>query len=247
MRGRHGSARRALRRSVLLAVAVPIAAYAALLFSPQVLFAHELREGNLVFHARHPFPEGSRTIAASTLDCVSRSPFFDAGDVYHVFFCDTPAWFAFFALHHYRVGAIAQVGTTGHVYVRPAGLDRDRLIGPSGRDVPGERTLTYFLAHEIAHTMTARHVGRLAYLRLHPWQQEGYADYVGKAGAFDFAARLSDLRAGARTMDPMASGLYLRYHLLVAELLDRRGITPGELMAEPRDAVPIERELSRAR
>jgi hypothetical protein len=61
--------------------------------------------------------------------------------------------------------------------------------------VPGDRTLTYYIAHELAHTMVARRIGRRSYHALAPWQQEGYADYVGKGGAFDFDAARAEVRA----------------------------------------------------
>ena len=117
-------------------------------------------------------------------------------------------------------------------------------MGYSGAEPTGERTLTYFVAHEVTHVMVARRIGRLGYARLERWQNDGYADYVAKAGQFDFAAALRDFQAGAPALDPRRSGLYLRYHLLVAELLDHRGLSPEALLAGPIDAAPIERELA---
>jgi hypothetical protein len=86
-------------------------------------------------------------------------------------------------------------------------------------------------------------VGRWAYHRLRAWQQEGYADYVGKGGAFDFEGVRRDFVSGSRATDPAASGLYLRYHLLVAHLLDHRGFTPRRLLEAPLDPAPFEEAL----
>jgi len=103
-------------------------------------------------------------------------------------------------------------------------LTSRKLIGPSGRDVPGERSLACFLAHEVVHAMMADAVGAWRHFRLERWQQDGYADYVAKGGAFDSAGSLRGFRAGEVDLDPQRSGLYLRYHLLVATLLDKRGM-----------------------
>jgi hypothetical protein len=81
--------------------------------------------------------------------------------------------------------------------------------------------------------------------QLEKWQQEGYADYVGKGGIFDFAAVQRDFRAGVPALDPRRSGLYLRYHLLVAELIDHKGMTPEALLSHAIEAAPLEQELAR--
>ena len=70
--------------------------------------------------------------------------------------------------------------------LRSADFDKDRLTSPSGIKVPGVRSLSYFIAHEIAHTMVADQVGSFAYVRLPDWKNEGYCDYVAKGGAFSF-------------------------------------------------------------
>ncbi len=218
--------------------------YGVIALNPWLVFAHELRSDNVVFHAREPFPENALDLARSARARVASSPYYEPGDEYHVYFCDTPALFALFTLWNRNVGAVSQVGLTGDVFVRPARIDRDRLLGPRGGEVPGDRTLTYFVAHEIAHTMVARRLGRVAYLRLETWQQEGYADHVGKGGSFDYDGALVGFRAGDASLDPHASGLYLRYHLLTEHLL-RQGLGPEEILDGPRDAAPIEADLRR--
>jgi len=44
-------------------------------------------------------------------------------------------------------------------------------------------------------------------------------------------------------MDPHRSGLYLRYHVLVAYLLIEKGISVPELFEDDFDAAELEREL----
>ena len=149
----------------------------------------------------------------------------------------------FFAFPHRDTGGEAFVWLGHNAFLRPAHFDQDRLIGPSGRDVPGERSLTYFLTHELTHILTADALGIWRYLRLEPWQQEGYADYVAKAGDFDYFGTRAKFRAGDPALDPERSGLYLRYHLLVAHLLDQLGMTVPDLLARPMRGDPIEAKL----
>jgi len=231
-----------LRRAALSAAAAALG-YAALLLQPAVLFAFDAAGGNVVLHGRSPLPARAGGIAEQARRRVARSPFYDPGATYDVFLCDSAPLFAFFAPRHPRVGGISYWALTGNIFLRPAHVERDRLLGSSGAEVAGERTLTYFVAHEVAHTMVARRIGRLAYARLETWQREGYSDYLAKAGDFDFAANLAAFRAGAAALDPARSGLYLRYHLLVAHLLEHRKMTPEALLAGALDPAPIEDEL----
>jgi hypothetical protein len=230
------------------AVAVTAAAvvYGVIVAWPQMLFAYQIRAGSVVLHARAPIGAEALPIAAEAQRRVSRSPFYAPGDTYDVFLCDTPALFALFAPINHNVGGIADVYLTRHIFLRPSRLDRNRLIGPSGAEAAGDRTLTYFIAHEITHIMTARRLGRRGYFTLETWQREGYADYIGKGGAFDFAAVLRDFKARATDLDPAQSGLYLRYHLLVAHVLDGLGLTAEAFMSTSMPAAPIEAELERA-
>ena len=55
-----------------------------------------------------------------------------------------------------------------------------------------------------------------------------------RAGNSTMSAR-EQLRRGDRELDPKRSGLYLRYHLLVAYLLERKGIGVGELLGREFD------------
>jgi hypothetical protein len=235
--------RRRTRRVILslLALAIP---YAVVLTRPQIVFAYEVRANNVVLHARSPLPGRAAEIAAAALQRVSRSPFYVPTDRYDVYLCDTPGLFAFFALWHHNVGGFADVYLTRNVWLRPSHVERDRLVGPSGAEASGDRTLTYYVAHEITHIMAARRLGRAGYYRVEKWQQEGYADYVGKGGAFDFPAMQRDFQAGVPALDFARSGLYLRYHLLVAELIDHQGMTPDALLSHAIDAAPIEKALA---
>jgi hypothetical protein len=226
-------ARRA-RRAALAAAGV-IVAWVALAIHPQPLFAYSLQRANVVLHARAPLPAQAGPLLDDVLARVQRSPIYDAGRTHHVFLCDSPALFALFALPWNRkVGGVTHVHLGGNAFLRPSSVERGRLIGPSGDDKPGERTLAYFIAHEVTHAMTVDRVGRRGYRRLAAFQVEGYADYVAFARPppFDLAGGRAALARDAPEMDVRRSGLYRRYELMVAYLLERRGFTAGRLLAD---------------
>ena len=216
-----------------LVISGALAGWLALAIHPHPLFGYSARRANVVLHARAPFPPQTGALHEDVLARVSRSPLYDAKRTQHVFLCDSPALFALFAPWHRKVGGVADVYLGGNVFLRPSSIERGRLIGPSGDDKPGERTLAYFIAHEVTHAMTGDRIGRWHYGRLAAFQQEGYADYVAFARPtpFDFAGGRAALARDAPEMDVRRSGLYRRYELMVAWLLERQGMTVEELLA----------------
>ena len=226
-------ARRTLRCGVALAVVAAV--WLTLALHPQPLFAYELRRANVVLHARAPLPPQAAPLLDEVVRRVSRSPLYDPARRHDVFLCDTPALFGLFALWHRRVGGLTHTQFGGNVFIRPSNIERGTVIGPSGDEKKGERTLAYFIAHEVTHAMTADCVGRWGYRRLAAFQQEGYADHVAFARDVDLARGRRALVSDAPEMSPKRSGLYARYELLVAYLLERRGMTVDELLARPRD------------
>ena len=94
---------------------------------------------------------------------------------------------------------MAEAFTGQHVFLRESDMERDRLIGPGGQPFAADRPLSYFIAHEVMHIANARALGRLAYLRLPQWVNDGYADYVARD--IDLAAAWRGLRTGASELD----------------------------------------------
>jgi hypothetical protein len=240
-----GKPRRWVRRAgrTALGLVVLAAAWLALALRPQPLFAHSLQRANVVLHARAPLPPEAGPLLDEVVRRVARSPLYDPARVHDVFLCDTPSLFALFALWDRNAGAVAQIYLGGNVFLRPTSIARGTIIGPSGNETRGDRTLAYFIAHEVTHAMTADHTGRWGYHRLGAFQQEGYADHVAFARPIDFAGWRAALVRDEREMSPARSGLYRRYELMVAYLLERRGMPLAELLARRLDHAGVEAQL----
>jgi hypothetical protein len=233
---------RRVARRALLAVASVAASYLALVIHPQPLFAYTLQRGNIVLHARAPLPPEATPMLDDALARVRRSPLYDAARTHHVFLCDTPRLYGFFAMGRHS-GGVTQTWAVGNVFIRPADVRRGRVFDRFGVEKGGERTLAYFVAHEVTHAMTSDHLGRWGTWRLKPFQGEGYADYVAYARPVDLPRGRADLQAGAAAMDPRRSGLYDRYRLLVGYLLQRRGLSVDQLLGDEMDRAEVERQL----
>jgi hypothetical protein len=230
-------------RRVALGLAVVVGGYLALVVHPQPLFAYTLQRGNIVLHAREPLPAEAAPMLDDALARVSQSPLYDAGRAHHVFLCGTSRFYAFLTLWGYKSGGVTQTWAWGNVFIRPADVRRGRVIGRSGLEKGGERTLAYYVAHEVTHAMTADRVGRWRLSRLAAFQREGYPDYVALARPVDLARGRADLLANTPDMDPRRSGHYDRYRLLVGYLLQQRHLSVDDLLARPLDRAETEREL----
>ena len=60
----------------------------------------------------------------------------------------------------------------------------------------------------------------------------------------DLSRALKGLQSGAPDLDPARSGLYVRYHLMVAYLIEKKQVEPRDLLEHPRERDVIERELA---
>ncbi len=221
-----------LTRAAAGVVAVAALALFAI-FNPQPIFGHHLRYGAYDVWSDRPIPAAAaRAVLDDTTRRLARSPLWSAGQRFRVFVCNDN-WRL--ALYSYRFsGRMAGATDTifsRNVFLRESDFAANRLIPPSRHADMSDRPLGYYLAHEFTHVMESRAFGRVPAARYPHWLLEGYADYVGKAGRFDYAANLAALRAGAPELDWKKSGLYRVFHLETAYYLDRRGWSVRELFA----------------
>ncbi len=231
----------AIRRGAIL-VGTLAAAYVALLLYPQPLFAYELEHAGIVLHATTPIPDAMRPTLARVRARLERTIVVDPADKYHVFICNEKWLFALFTRTNYQVGGVAHVYLGGRVFLRESDMANDRLISPRGQPVAADRPLSYFMAHEIMHVAHGRRLGLLGYTRLPRWVDDGHADYVARD--IDLRETLEAFKAGERPLQPSLSGLYLRYHLMVAHELEKQAVPVDVLLQRPRPAATVERDLA---
>lgn len=187
---------------------------------------------------------------APVLDDVTRrwrtSPLYDAATPAQIFICNESWRMWLYGMHFStRFGGVADVWLTRHVIIRASDIDANRIVPPGPGPIAdaAQRPLSYFIAHELTHSDVSRRFGRTVMLRYPEWLLEGYADYVGKAGDFDYAANRAAFLAGAPELDSRKSGLYRGHHLKVAHLLDKQGWTLARLFDAPPAAAEVERWL----
>jgi hypothetical protein len=237
--------RRLLRVAALGAItlAAAFAVYLALLAFPYPLFGYEATYQNISVYSDRPISAALPSVLSIAEDRLHKSPLNDPAMHHRVFICNDNWRFALLTNIDRNVGGLNHTWLNHNIVLRGANIDHNRLIGPRGNEVPGERTLSYYFAHEITHSLEVTYLGRYAYIMLPQWKKEGYADYIGKDGDFNFRAQLADFQHDAPEMDPHGSGLYRRYNLLVSYVMDIKGVSAQAMLTESFDQAALEREL----
>jgi hypothetical protein len=235
-----------LARRVLTPLFVLIAVYLGVLCKPQPLFAWSVAAHNLTLYADRPFtPSAGAQVLELVHDKLAASPLY-GGEPHNIFICSAPWRRVLLFNRNYRVGGVSYAWLTNNVFLRDALVDENRLLDSRGKPVAADRPLDYFIAHEVTHAISGGALGPFGYARMPEWIREGYADYVGKGRAFDYDTAARMYRSGAPEMDRWKSGLYLRYHLLVAYELDQQQWTVRRLLGSRLDQAAVERQIEAA-
>jgi hypothetical protein len=223
--------------------------YLILLCHPGLFFRYAFNQGAITLYSDEPIPASAAQVLKVTEDRLARSPLYRerTSPNIRVYLCNRRWRFILFANIRHHVGGLTYPPLSNNIFLRGAHIDINRLIGPSGNDVPGERRLSYYIAHEAVHTLLFDELGVVAHWRLPRWKDDGYADYIAKGAEFDYARGVDQLRRGDRQMDPERSELYLRCNLLVTYLLDHQGIRVHELLKQDIDPERLEVEILKAR
>jgi hypothetical protein len=213
---------------------------------PQSFFVTSANAGNLTLHSDRPFlsADGERVLRLAQTK-LAATPLYVGQQEHHIFVSHS-AWRRMLLLSHaFYAGGINYYPLTTNVFLRGANIELNRLKAPSGNPVPGSRTLDYYIAHEITHTLTGQSLGVINYYQLPRWKREGFADYVAKGSSFDFAEAVRALRKNDWRMDYERSRLYWRDHLLVSYLLDKCHWDAERLFSESIDEQAVEDAIRR--
>ncbi|HEX2594332.1 MAG TPA: hypothetical protein VHL34_22710 [Rhizomicrobium sp.] len=227
---------RKIRKWSLIVAAVPVSLAALLgtaLAYPEPFFAYHTERGRLAVYSDQPFDTAkAQTLLAHIDERVSRSPL-DTHQAHAIFVANSEWRRRIFMNVAAGAGGVNFYPVTRNVFLRTSDIDHNKLIRPNGTPAENPRTLTYYGAHEIGHSLTgeARGMAHLWNWRLPAWVREGYADYVGLGGRgqIDITAYYKRYRAH----DPhflVGSGFYDRYRMLTYYFLDRKGWSVQRLL-----------------
>jgi hypothetical protein len=194
---------------------------------PAFLFAHKHQNENLSMYSDQPFPPNIKTISDGVLFRLKKSDLFIKDEEYRVHIANEDWRWRFISHNNYVAGGF-NTGFRHNSFIRPSDIANNQITIPSNNLAdPHLRDLIYFISHEVGHGLMFEEVGYINNFLQHPkWVQEGYPDYVPK-GTFDFEANLAQFSSGHIRLSERSAqrGLYVRYHLYMACLIDRQGLS----------------------
>lgn len=217
--------------------------YLGLLLFPNIIFAYKVEYKNCVVFSDRPIDNNIKTILDTAFSRVSKSDLYDKNQHFKILVCNDLWRYSFFTQGNTNAGAVTQYSLTRDVFFRPCDITNNKIIPPKEwLFAMTDRDLTYYFAHEMTHSVQSNFTGRLGCYQYPTWLTEGYADYVAKAGNFDFNGNLKMLHNKAPELDPK-QGLYRYYHLLVAYLIDKKGMTIKEIYENTPNELTLKTEI----
>lgn len=216
---------------------------------PQLLFAHKTTYKTFTVYSDRPINKSIEEVLDNAVFRLSESDLYDSKQLYKLYICNDLWRLMIFSRGNSNVGAIAYGDLTKDIFFRPVDFQNNKIIPPESWKFAknpftfNDRPLSYYIAHESRHILESVHTNRMSW-QYPNWLIEGYADYVGKGGDFDFAENLRLYKEDAPELDP-SKGLYRRYHLTVAYLLEIKNMKITDIFANPPSEEQILEELKK--
>jgi hypothetical protein len=237
-----------IRRIVVAAMGAAMllgGSVAGVLAYPEPLYPYHAELGRLSLHSDRAFdPLKARAILADVERRLAAVPpeIADPHSSYRIFVSNAEWRRRLTFLWAYGAGGVNFYPIAGSVFLRQSDIDSDRVLRSDGTPAPAPRTLAYYAAHEIGHSLIGKRIGAITNWRLPKWKKEGLADYIGFGGDVDIDAMAAQLSAGNREFDPDL-GFYARYRLLVAYLIEREGWSVDRLLRSNISQAEVEGRL----
>jgi hypothetical protein len=210
---------------VLGTALILVALYLVTICYPEPLFPYLVRDHNLLLYSTGPLPADTAMLVKEVQARLAASAAYNDTLQQRVFICGTAEEFAFFANFAVKSSGLTYVYLNHNIFLRPSDIGHNQLTNYSGYRVMDDRTLVYYISHEVTHSLTVSYIGASGYHNLPKWIREGYADYIGK-GHVPFHT----LQREFEDCSYPTNREYLRYQLMTAYLLDIRRINLRDLL-----------------
>jgi hypothetical protein len=210
-------------------VSIIVIIYLATLFFPQPFFAHKVTVNNITVYSDESLPvEKITNIIESAESNIKTSKLYDAATKHRIFIANNNTRWTYFTTFYSKVGGLNYVIFNHNIFLRKADVSDNRLYGPSGSKVAGERTLDYFMAHEISHTLEFQSMSLYKYPLKTNWVLEGYCEYIAY-GSESYEVALKKLQTAN---EPESTKYYTRVRTIVAYMLEREQLNISDIWSK---------------
>lgn len=217
--------------------------YLGLLLYPNFLFANHHQFKNFHVYSDQEIPYEIDEVLIDVLDRIKQSELYEDKDMFSVYFCNSK-WRLSLLTRNPNIGGLVNQGLSNNIFIRESEIEKNKIVSPTkGQEIAlvEERSLSYFIAHEITHSLQTK-TERFMHITTPKYIVEGYADYIGKGTSFRYEKYLTDFLQNDVTMNP-TTGLYNKYHLIIAYLMDVKGLSFREIVNLKLEMESVEDEL----
>ena len=154
-------------------------AYTLTLCFPEFAFKNKLTVGFVTVYSDEEISISEMTAILETAENrLQKSVLFKDGVHQRIFIANNPLRWRYFTNINYKAGGINYVPLRHNIFLRKVDIKNNRLYGPSGKISGGDRTLDYYMTHEMTHTLEYQSMPRYKYPIQTNWVLEGYCEYI---------------------------------------------------------------------
>jgi hypothetical protein len=228
---------------VLIAAIVLFALYLSVFFLPYPFFPHHVESEGFNVYSDREIPEDFELVLEDARRRVGAIDLYRGASNPRIFVCRSPRLFVVLVklAGKRSAGQGLVISAAGNVFLSEKGIE-DIRRRTGGRPIYSrlEGSWSAAIAHETAHILLGKEVGRVRHRRIPPWKSEGYADFMANLAPatsalnYDFAGRVGFLLEDDHWRPPVTTfdRRHFRWHVLVEYLYTVKGFGQTELLDE---------------
>jgi len=220
---------RKIYRRLSMTLGFAAVAYLLLLYYPQPLFAYSTEYNGFKVYSREPIDQSMEKVLNDAETRLRRSPLYDESVSRRVFFTGGFGIYALLSNKAYRSFANS-VPFINNIIVSKTDVPSDLVY--VDRTYHNSRSLSGVIAHEVTHLLIRQRYGAIKAIMMPTWKNEGYCEYV----AGDSTIPLEEgMRLWRENTSDDASYRYVKYHLMVKNLLEKENMSVDDLLSRDLD------------
>ncbi|MDD2483029.1 MAG: hypothetical protein PHE32_00380 [Candidatus Shapirobacteria bacterium] len=216
--------------NIILIIIVLVVIYILTLCFPQPFFKNKVTVGNITVYSDEEIPTEINEIVKTAESRIKKSVIY-RNEKQRIFIANNPNRWNYFLNVNHNAGAISYVYFINNIFLRKVDIKNNRLYGPSGKAAAGDRTLDYFMTHEVTHRLEFESRPWYKYSTKENWIQEGYSEYIGH----DSQNYESALKYYLEVPENSGAKRYTQLRVMVTYLLENEKINIADIWDKTND------------
>lgn len=216
---------------IVLVVIALTAIYLLTLCFPEPFFKYKVTIGNITVYSDEKISGEINEIVKTAELRIQKSLIYRSGLKQRIFIANNPMKWNYFSNINHKAGAISYLYFIDNIFLRRVDIKNNRLYGPSGKVAAGDRTLDYFMAHEMTHRLEFESMPWYKYSIKGNWIQEGYSEYI----AHDSQNYEAALRYYLEVPENTGAKRYTKFRTVVTYLLEKEKMSISNIWSKTGD------------